>query len=144
VAKFGAIPDLFEGGPSSTQNYRAKSRGNSINLEKSTKRIPKNLKLGGCFTKGIWSMTRLAWLRRVGRQFFFNKYNFFEKLAWEILEKIRKNIRLKLSCSPSFLALTLFAREPQILMMKPSSSAPPVSRGRGSPPSDVATGYGIK
>jgi hypothetical protein len=34
VAKFGAIPDLFEGGPSSTQNYRAKSRGNSINLKK--------------------------------------------------------------------------------------------------------------
>jgi hypothetical protein len=34
VAKFSAIPDLFEGGPSSTQNYRAKSRGNSINLKK--------------------------------------------------------------------------------------------------------------
>jgi hypothetical protein len=34
VAKFGAISDLSEGGPSSTQNYRAKSRGNSINLKK--------------------------------------------------------------------------------------------------------------
>jgi hypothetical protein len=34
VAKFGAIPDLFEGGPSSTKNYRAKSRGNLINLKK--------------------------------------------------------------------------------------------------------------
>jgi hypothetical protein len=34
VEKFGAIPDLFEGGPSSTQNYRATSRGNSINLTK--------------------------------------------------------------------------------------------------------------
>jgi hypothetical protein len=34
VAKFGAIPDLFEGGPSSTQNYRVKSRRNSINLKK--------------------------------------------------------------------------------------------------------------
>nr|CAB3496856.1 unnamed protein product [Digitaria exilis] len=38
---------------------------------------------------------------------------------------------------------SLFAREPPTLMMKPSS-APPVSRGRGSPPSDVATGSGIK
>lgn len=38
---------------------------------------------------------------------------------------------------------SLFAREPQTLMMKPSS-APPVSRCRGSPPSDVATGSGIK
>ncbi|KAG2554240.1 hypothetical protein PVAP13_9KG649600 [Panicum virgatum] len=38
---------------------------------------------------------------------------------------------------------SLFAREPQTLMMKPSS-APPVSRGRGSPPSDVGTGYAIK
>ncbi|OEL23947.1 hypothetical protein BAE44_0015033 [Dichanthelium oligosanthes] len=38
---------------------------------------------------------------------------------------------------------SLFAREPQTLMMKPSS-APPVSHGRGSPTSDVATGYGIK
>lgn len=40
---------------------------------------------------------------------------------------------------------SLFAREPQTLMMKPSSSAPPpMSRGRGSPPSHVASGYGIK
>jgi len=38
---------------------------------------------------------------------------------------------------------SLFAREPQTLMMKPSS-APPVSRGRGAPPSDVGTGYAIK
>jgi hypothetical protein len=34
VAKFGAIPDLFKGGPSSTQNYQAKSRGNLINMKK--------------------------------------------------------------------------------------------------------------
>jgi cyclophilin family peptidyl-prolyl cis-trans isomerase len=83
VAKFGAIPDLFEGGPSSTQNYRAKSRGNSINLKKVPNEFKKNLKLGGCFTKGIWGMTRLAWLRTAGRQIFFvfNKYNFLEKLA---------------------------------------------------------------
>jgi hypothetical protein len=39
---------------------------------------------------------------------------------------------------------SLFAREPQTLMMKPSSAPPPMSRGRGSPPSDVASGYGIK
>jgi len=38
---------------------------------------------------------------------------------------------------------SLFAREPQTLMMKPSAP-PPMSRGRGSPPSDVASGYGIK
>ncbi|TVU48144.1 hypothetical protein EJB05_07770 [Eragrostis curvula] len=38
---------------------------------------------------------------------------------------------------------SFFAREPQALMMKPSSS-PPVSRGRGSPPSDVSAGYEIK
>jgi hypothetical protein len=38
---------------------------------------------------------------------------------------------------------SFFAREPQALVMKPSSS-PPVSRGRGSPPSDVSSGYEIK
>lgn len=38
---------------------------------------------------------------------------------------------------------SFFAREPQALMMK-SSAAPPVSRGRGSPPSDVSSGHGIK
>ncbi|XP_062216630.1 uncharacterized protein LOC133916800 [Phragmites australis] len=38
---------------------------------------------------------------------------------------------------------SFFAREPQALMMKPSP-APPVSRGCGSPTSDVASGYGIK
>jgi hypothetical protein len=43
-------------------------------------------------------MTRLAWLRTAGRQFFFvfNKYNFLEKLAREILENIRKKYRLKI------------------------------------------------
>jgi hypothetical protein len=34
VAKFGAISDLFGGGPSSTHNYPAKSRGNLIKLKK--------------------------------------------------------------------------------------------------------------
>ncbi|GJN30508.1 hypothetical protein PR202_gb18819 [Eleusine coracana subsp. coracana] len=38
---------------------------------------------------------------------------------------------------------SFFAKEPQALMMKPSS-APHVSRGRGTPPSDVSSGYGIK
>ncbi|GJN08849.1 hypothetical protein PR202_ga26809 [Eleusine coracana subsp. coracana] len=38
---------------------------------------------------------------------------------------------------------SFFAREPQALMMKPSA-APHVSRGRGTPPSDVSSGYGIK
>jgi hypothetical protein len=44
------------------------------------------------------SMTRLAWLRTAGRQnfFVFNKYNFLEKLAWEILEKIRKKYQPKI------------------------------------------------
>ncbi|KAF0911248.1 hypothetical protein E2562_008009 [Oryza meyeriana var. granulata] len=37
---------------------------------------------------------------------------------------------------------SFFAREPQALVTKPSSS-PPASRGRGSLPSDVASGYGI-
>jgi hypothetical protein len=43
-------------------------------------------------------MTRLAWLRTAGRQIFFvfNKYNFLEKLAREILEKIRKKYRPKI------------------------------------------------
>ncbi|EEC74649.1 hypothetical protein OsI_10299 [Oryza sativa Indica Group] len=46
---------------------------------------------------------------------------------------------------------SFFAREPQALVTKPpspspsssSSSSPPVTRGRGSLPSDVASGYGI-
>uniref|UniRef100_A0A0D9VQG5 Uncharacterized protein n=1 Tax=Leersia perrieri TaxID=77586 RepID=A0A0D9VQG5_9ORYZ len=40
---------------------------------------------------------------------------------------------------------SFFAREPQALVTKPSSSSssPPASRGRGSLPSDVASGYGI-
>jgi cyclophilin family peptidyl-prolyl cis-trans isomerase len=52
-------------------------------LKKVPNEFKKNLKLGGCFTKGIWGMTRLAWLRTAGRQIFFvfNKYNFLEKLA---------------------------------------------------------------
>uniref|UniRef100_A0ACD5TV38 Uncharacterized protein n=1 Tax=Avena sativa TaxID=4498 RepID=A0ACD5TV38_AVESA len=37
---------------------------------------------------------------------------------------------------------SFFAREPEALMMK-QPSAPPDSRGRGSQPSDVASGYGI-
>jgi hypothetical protein len=52
-------------------------------------------------------MTRLAWLRTAGRQIFFvfNKYNFFRKVGTEDFRKIRKKYLLKLSCSPSFLAL---------------------------------------
>jgi hypothetical protein len=38
---------------------------------------------------------------------------------------------------------SFFAREPQALVMNPSSP-PPVSHGGGSPPSDVSSGYGIK
>uniref|UniRef100_A0A0E0K9T6 Uncharacterized protein n=1 Tax=Oryza punctata TaxID=4537 RepID=A0A0E0K9T6_ORYPU len=42
---------------------------------------------------------------------------------------------------------SFFAREPQALVTKPpsssSSSSPPATRGRGSLPSDVASGYGI-
>jgi hypothetical protein len=34
VAKFGAISDLFGGGPSSMYNYAVKSRGNSNKLKK--------------------------------------------------------------------------------------------------------------
>jgi hypothetical protein len=43
-------------------------------------------------------MTRLAWLRTAGRQKFFYLTNiiFLEKLAWEILEKIRKKYRPKI------------------------------------------------
>jgi dihydroneopterin aldolase len=42
-------------------------------------------------------MTRLAWLRAAGRQnfFVFNKYNFLEKLAREILEKIMEKYQTK-------------------------------------------------
>jgi hypothetical protein len=62
------------------------------------------------------SMTRLAWLRMAGRQFFLYLTNiiFLEKLAWEILEKIRKSIGLKLSCSPSFLALNFHVLDMKI------------------------------
>jgi hypothetical protein len=43
-------------------------------------------------------MTRLAWLWTAGRQnfFVFNKNNYLEKLAREILEKIRKKYRPKI------------------------------------------------
>jgi hypothetical protein len=43
-------------------------------------------------------MIRLAWLWTAGRQkfFVFNKYNFLEKLALKILEKIRKKYRPKI------------------------------------------------
>ncbi|CAL4921150.1 unnamed protein product [Urochloa decumbens] len=55
----------------------------------------------------------------------------------------RNGVPNKMPVASEGASYSLFAREPQTLMMKPSS-APPVSRGRGSPPPDVATGYGIK
>jgi hypothetical protein len=61
-----------------------------------------------------------------------------------LLGIVRNGAPCKMPVASEGASYSLFAREPQILMMKPSSSAPPVSRGRGSPPSDVATGYGIK
>jgi hypothetical protein len=43
------------------------------------------------------SMTRLAWLRTAGRQFFYlTNIIFLEKLAREILEKIMKRYRPKI------------------------------------------------
>ncbi|TKV97797.1 hypothetical protein SEVIR_9G518500v4 [Setaria viridis] len=61
-----------------------------------------------------------------------------------LLGIVRNGAPCKMPVASEGASYSLFAREPQTLMMKPSSSAPPVSRGRGSPPSDVATGYGIK
>uniref|UniRef100_A0A0A9DX01 Transmembrane protein 131-like N-terminal domain-containing protein n=1 Tax=Arundo donax TaxID=35708 RepID=A0A0A9DX01_ARUDO len=60
-----------------------------------------------------------------------------------LLEKAREVAPCKTFDASEGVSYSFFAREPQALMMKPSSS-PPVSRGRGSPPSDVASGYGIK
>ncbi|XP_062210141.1 uncharacterized protein LOC133911763 isoform X2 [Phragmites australis] len=61
----------------------------------------------------------------------------------DLLGKAREVAPCKMFDASERETYSFFAREPQALMMKPSS-APLVSRGRGSPPSDVASGYGIK
>ncbi|KAL6867256.1 hypothetical protein ACP4OV_015280 [Aristida adscensionis] len=60
-----------------------------------------------------------------------------------LLGEVRDVAPCKISDASEGASYSFFAREPQALMMKPSSS-PPVSHGRGSPPSDVASGSGIK
>ncbi|KAJ1298471.1 hypothetical protein BS78_01G456200 [Paspalum vaginatum] len=66
-----------------------------------------------------------------------------DHLPRNLLVIVRQAAPCKMPYASEGAPYSLFAREPQTLMMKPSS-APPVSRGRGSPPSDVASGYGIK
>jgi hypothetical protein len=98
VAKVVAIPDLFEGGPSSTQNYRAKSRGNSINLKKVANEFQKISNLVVASQKVFGASPGWPGFGRLGGKFFLYLTNilFLEKLAREILEKIRKKYRPKI------------------------------------------------
>ncbi|KAM0920844.1 hypothetical protein ACQ4PT_007256 [Festuca glaucescens] len=65
-----------------------------------------------------------------------------DHFSGHLLGKAREVEPYKLFDASEGASNSFFAREPQALMMK-QPSAPPVSRGRGSQPSDVAPGYGI-
>jgi hypothetical protein len=65
-----------------------------------------------------------------------------DHFSGHLLGKAREVEPYKLFGASEGASNSFFAREPQALMMK-QPSAPPVSRGRRSQPSDVAPGYGI-
>lgn len=65
-----------------------------------------------------------------------------DHFSGHLLGKAREVAQCKVFDASEVASNSFFAREPQALVMKPQSE-PPVSRGRGSLPSDVASGYAI-
>ncbi|KAL6645444.1 hypothetical protein ACP70R_017052 [Stipagrostis hirtigluma subsp. patula] len=96
----------------------ARAPGSNLMKDKPTKRDKKAKKE---FTYDIWG----------------------DHFPGDLLGKAREAAPCKMFDASEGTSYSFFAREPQALMMKPPS-APPGSRGRGSPPSDVAYRYGIK
>ncbi|KAL5219696.1 hypothetical protein ABZP36_020380 [Zizania latifolia] len=66
-----------------------------------------------------------------------------DHFSGHLLGKAREVAPCKMFAASEGASYSFFAREPQALVTKPSSAPPPLSRGRGSLPSDVASGYGI-